>query len=231
MSQKWAMVLAVLASLAITAAPARASILLVGANNQAPDAFATNPVTDGTTNVLATQTLSGSSSTLDVTITEWVLQVKTTKELDFVYQVTNNAASTDAVGRVTVSNFGTGAPGTTGPWLIDAGYVVGTGTNSPPSQPAPDTQDRLNGNHGNVVGWNFTDLGVTPTNLSSVLVIETSAMSYNAFGAVAVIDGSTVDFPAYQPVMVPEPLSVTLAGMGALGMIGYGLRRRKAMGA
>ncbi len=30
---------------------------------------------------------------------------------------------------------------------------------------------------------------------------------------------------------VPEPSSMAIAGLGALGMIGYGLRRRKALGA
>jgi len=33
------------------------------------------------------------------------------------------------------------------------------------------------------------------------------------------------------PSLVPEPSSMAIAGLGALGMIGYGLRRRKAMGA
>jgi LPXTG-motif cell wall-anchored protein len=30
---------------------------------------------------------------------------------------------------------------------------------------------------------------------------------------------------------VPEPSSLAIAGIGALGLIGFGLRRRKAMGA
>ncbi len=32
-------------------------------------------------------------------------------------------------------------------------------------------------------------------------------------------------------VAVPEPSTMAIAGLGALGMIGYGLRRRKALGA
>jgi len=32
-------------------------------------------------------------------------------------------------------------------------------------------------------------------------------------------------------IAVPEPSSMAIAGLGALGMIGYGLRRRKALGA
>jgi len=33
------------------------------------------------------------------------------------------------------------------------------------------------------------------------------------------------------PIAVPEPSTMAIAGLGALGMIGYGLRRRKALGA
>jgi len=33
------------------------------------------------------------------------------------------------------------------------------------------------------------------------------------------------------PAAVPEPSTMAIAGLGALGMIGYGLRRRKALGA
>ncbi len=31
--------------------------------------------------------------------------------------------------------------------------------------------------------------------------------------------------------LAPEPSTMAIAGLGALGMIGYGLRRRKALGA
>ena len=32
----------------------------------------------------------------------------------------------------------------------------------------------------------------------------------------------------WDPVAVPEPSTMAIAGLGALGMIGYGLRRRKS---
>jgi len=39
------------------------------------------------------------------------------------------------------------------------------------------------------------------------------------------------NFGGTSSVLAPEPSSLAVAGLGALGMIGYGLRRRKALGA
>jgi len=225
MIQKWAMALAVLAGLAFSA-PAQANILLVGATNVPPDVFATNPVTDLGNTVLASQTVSGSASTLDISVHEWVVRLPS-GTLDFVYQVDNHAASSDGMGRFTVSNFGTGPLGSFGPFILDTGYVAGTGTVGLNTQPIPDTVDRLNSAHGNVVGWNFPLLGVAPGASSAVLVVATDATRYTT-GKVAAIDGSSVNLAGYQPIAVPEPSSMVLVGLGVLGLTGYGLRRRKA---
>jgi len=219
------MALAVLAGLAFSA-PAQANILLVGESNAVPDVFVTNPVTDAGNTVLASQTVSGSGSTLNITVHEWVVKTAT-GTLDFVYQVDNNAVSTDGMGRFTASNFGTGPLGSLGPFILDTGYVAGTGTVSPTTQSIPDTVDRLNSAHGNVVGWNFTLLGLAPGTTSAVLVIATDATNYTT-GKVAAIDGSTVTLAGFQPAVVPEPSSMVLVGLGVLGLTGYGLRRRKA---
>jgi len=40
-----------------------------------------------------------------------------------------------------------------------------------------------------------------------------------------------IDFAPAAPSATPEPSTLAIAGLGALGMIGYGLRRRKASGA
>jgi hypothetical protein len=210
------------------ARPAQATVLLVGASNAPPDVFLTNPVTDGLGTVIAHQVVNGSASTLNVTVNEYVVRETATGTLDFVYQVKNNAASSDAVGRVTVSNFGSGPRLTTGPFILDVGYVAGTGTIGVNTQPDPDTVDRLNAQQGRVVGFNFTILGVEAGANSAVLVVATNAKSYTT-GAVAVIDGSSVNLAGYQPL--PEPSTMAMAGLGALGLIGYGLRRRKAKGA
>jgi hypothetical protein len=47
----------------------------------------------------------------------------------------------------------------------------------------------------------------------------------------AIGDTATFAVPPSPLVITPEPSTVVIAGLGALGMIGYGLRRRKALGA
>jgi hypothetical protein len=42
---------------------------------------------------------------------------------------------------------------------------------------------------------------------------------------------ATLTETSFPPNPIPEPSTVVLAGLGALGLIGYGLRRRKAIGA
>jgi len=57
--------------------------------------------------------------------------------------------------------------------------------------------------------------------------------------SVSVAGGSSVGFTSFTAsdsgnttaTVVPEPSTMAIAGLGALGMIGYGLRRRKALGA
>jgi hypothetical protein len=48
----------------------------------------------------------------------------------------------------------------------------------------------------------------------------------------SISSNATAVGPSGIPVTsVPEPTTLAIAGLGALGMIGYGLRRRKALGA
>jgi len=42
---------------------------------------------------------------------------------------------------------------------------------------------------------------------------------------------AVIEFNPAAPHAVPEPSTLAIAGLGALGMIGYGLRRRKVLGA
>ena len=44
-------------------------------------------------------------------------------------------------------------------------------------------------------------------------------------------DSGNINVNGSTTVSTPEPSTMAIAGLGALGMIGYGLRRRKAMGA
>jgi hypothetical protein len=222
MRQKWAIALAVLFGLGITATPAKAVLLPVGATSLAPDAFS---AISGT--VLASQTVTGSvtngSNTLSVSVFEEVVRDSGTGHLDFLYTVTNTGISgNDGVGRFTVSNFGSGTAGSN-PFGLDGGY------DSTTSGTTPNTIDRPSVDNGTVVGWDFTS-GIAVGATSQTLVIKTTADLFTA-GTVAAIDGATVDLAGYQPTVVPEPSTMAIAGIGALGLIGYGLRRRKALGA
>jgi PEP-CTERM motif len=62
-----------------------------------------------------------------------------------------------------------------------------------------------------------------PYSLTEVLTI-----TFNGTGTVQLSSDSSAQFTANA---VPEPSSMAIAGLGALGMIGYGLRRRNALGA
>jgi len=69
-----------------------------------------------------------------------------------------------------------------------------------------------------------TSLSIGFTNLSNALTI--------ASGSLGIVGDTTMQ--AGGPIagkIVPEPSTFAIAGLGALGMIGYGLRRRKALGA
>jgi len=56
-------------------------------------------------------------------------------------------------------------------------------------------------------------------------ITNTTPATGTAFSSTVVGSGDTTTSP------VPEPSSLAIAGIGALGLIGYGLRRRKALGA
>jgi hypothetical protein len=64
------------------------------------------------------------------------------------------------------------------------------------------------------------------TALSPYSLTEVLILTFHGSGKVSLSSDSSAQFQA-----VPEPSSMAMAGLGALGIIGYGLRRRKAMGA
>jgi len=70
---------------------------------------------------------------------------------------------------------------------------------------------------GPTVGWSGS--------VTLDLQLSGSPATGSAFSTTSIGSGDTYTSP------VPEPSSMAIAGLGALGMIGYGLRRRKALGA
>jgi hypothetical protein len=129
--------------------------------------------------------------------------------LTFVYEVANSRASTDALGRLTL----TGYSG----WLTDMSYQAGPGA-------APTTMDRSVSGGGNVVGYSFVAVPLPstlqPGVTSMLLVVQTNAPSWTkATGYV--IDGSIASGDIYAPA-VPEPASLLLL----TGGVGILLKRR-----
>jgi len=206
---------------------ARANVPVAGAPPVAPDTFtlaslgtliatwsgsptALNPPSAG-----ITQTIFG-------TYQEQVYQSTapaTLGQLSFVEQVNLNAGSAQ-VDRITASSYAG--------FTVDVGYVAPTTGTAPNSVDLDIT--------GGTVGFNFTTTPILPSSSSALLVIQTNAKNYDLKGVLSVIDSTTSSNLTFEPAggtlaSTPEPSSMVLAGIGALGMIGYGLRRRKALGA
>ena len=167
----------------------------------------------------------GSAGTLSGTIQAAVysdpLNTFGAGDLDFVYQITNSASSTDSISRVTAINF-------TG-FSTDVGFTAtgsGLGNGFVNGTVAPELVDRQS---ADVVGFTFnaplTD-AITPGATSTVLVIETNATHFTS-GNVSVIDGSVITVPAFSPTAVPEMSSVTLLGLGLVCLGGVAVARKK----
>jgi len=217
-----------------TAPSAHAVLLGPGEGSPVPDAFvAETGVLVATASGALNNT--GTGGDINATYQEWVYR-EATGFLNFIYQVTVNAGS-DALEQIAVSNFqgfGSAASAT----KVDVG-ITATPLLGPPVGLAGGIVPNagVGGNvvtrsgTGAVVNFQFTGpLEVTPGTFTALLTVQTNATTYTA-GQISVQDATSTFTADLGPAAVPEPSTMALAGLGSLGLIGYGLRRRKALGA
>jgi len=137
--------------------------------------------------------------------------------LTFTYQLQNAVASPGEIDRVTVSSFAG--------FLTDADYVLGTGVL------APTYIDRSAPPAGDTVGFQFSNFPLGPGTLqpgqtSDLLVVYTNSQQVQLTLA-NVIDNNVTRIASFAPItVIPEPSTLILAGLAAIGLVGFARRRR-----
>jgi len=150
----------------------------------------------------------------------FVLQETATGDLDFVYDYYNNPNSIDSPSRVTVTGFQG--------WTTNVQYI----TDHEPSNLAstfiqPHTANRSN--DGDEIGFTFDTVAnggyglIAPNTVSMYMAVRTNATAFTDQGTTSIIDGAVGTVQTYSPV--PEPASIAVLGLGALGLL---VRRRRS---
>jgi hypothetical protein len=142
-----------------------------------------------------------------------------TDALTFTYQLSNDAASFNALHRLTTSSF--------------AGFLTDVSTQ--PLATIPEIQQvqptLVDRSTPDVIGFSFLDgLGgegpIRPGNTSPLLVIETNSLAFTPTTA-SVIDGSIAGVLSFAPLpAIPEPATWTLCAIGLFGIVGLMRRVR-----
>jgi hypothetical protein len=219
--------IAVIVAGILAAAPAHATVLAPGGSVTTPDATF-GPIAYGGAGTVVASFVSEaptfSTPGFSGTLTTEVIQ-QGSGTLDFLYQITAATTNTTNIHRVTATDFSL-AGLTTNVQFGTAGFSFVAPTNVMMSG-----ADRSG--DGSTIGWSIvpagSSAGVSPGQTSYVLIVKTNAVSFKA-GSTFAIDGGIMSFKSFAPLQlqsVPEPSTLAVAGLGALGMIGYGLRRRK----
>lgn len=172
-----------------------------------------------------TSTFNGVTLTFDLVSAVYSDPTNLLGGLDFMYQVTNEATSTDSIGRVTATDFSG--------FRTDVGYNT-QGSTFPTSPFATDgtvPPGLVDRNTASTVGFGFAVPPlfalVPPGKSSNVLEIQTNATNFQ-LGQASVIDGKATTVDAFGPATgVPEPTSLLLLGGGLLAL-GSIRRFRKA---
>jgi hypothetical protein len=205
---KWALLAA---AVTLFVGPAMADSLTVG-GSAVPTSLAALP--SGLTllaDVSSPYTLMGAGGTATGTTTAWVYMTSG-GTLDFAYQVTNNASSTDLIDTLSMASFGG--------FATDVDYLNAAGDNAPSLATRP-------GGTGNVVNFDFFPNDIVAGDTSDVLLIETNATNFNP-GTLSLIDSGVAKVAAFEPTgtpSMPEPSSLLMIGSGLAGLMAF--RRRQ----
>ncbi len=151
---------------------------------------------------------SWSHSLISGTLNTWVYRDNSDGNLIFAYQVFNGAGSDNGLSALTATSFAKFST-----------YVAYQSTGGGIS---PITFDRSSGT-GSTVGFRFGFEAIPAGSNSDILWVKTNTAYYGA-GETSIINGGAVNVPTFGPT-VPEPATLSLLGLGILGLLGF--RKRK----
>jgi hypothetical protein len=157
--------------------------------------------------------------------------------LSSTVSITNTSGSSGHVLHITVTGTGYTAP--TAPPTINTDSQIGGSVTQATSTNTLTFQSYVNGSGfgaqtppiSSKASYS-SDMSGSIASLSSPFsVAETIDVKLNSMGDKINYASSTKLSQTIPQSVVPEPSSLAIAGIGALGLIGYGLRRRRAVGA